>query len=291
MNLLIIPRAKLPAAAWDAFVGAHRSGWFWHTARWLDYGLSLGGDRADLSFAVVNSASQLVGLCPLIREGARGTFEGAPGAWPLLTPASRSHGVFVEIERHGLDVRFRSCPVASPPPHCDELAIGWSSRVLDLAPAPAVLHASLRKSYKALINAVPPHQIHVDDRGELMSAYQAVHRAVGGTRPDETYQHQARWIDAGQAFLVGARHAGRWAAFAYVFFYKQAAYYGSGPSLAPNLQHAVVWRAIVEAKARGARVFELGWGPRAGNDDKDKAIAFFKQGFGGQDMPVWTMKC
>ena len=307
--LVVLPRARVPVAVWDAFVLAHPCGWWWHTSGWLDYGLALGGDREDLSFAMgheergairnfdqesgtfefVRPVFRVLGLCPLIREGARCTVEGEPGAWPLMTSELASREMAWEFKRRALPVSFRSCPLADAPNEPEKLAIGWYSRVLDLTQDETVLHADLRNSYKQLVNnPVAAPFLMVDDHGDLAGPYEAVHRAAGGRRPAETYALQAAWIKAKTAFLVGAHdHRTGWMAFAYVFLYKAGAYYGSGPSLVPNVQHAVVWQAILEAKVRGCTRFELGWQGHA-RTEKERGIEMFKRGWGGSDVPIWV---
>lgn len=289
------PLTPAIAPAWDAFVLAHPAGWFWHTTGWLRYGLALGGDREDLSFAVLDG-DQIVAVCPLLREGGRIAFEGEPGAWPLVDSSRAGWAsattpwatLSSEIKRCG-PAWFRSCPLAAPPP-CDGSlaeAIGWQSRVIDLTQDVKALHAGLRRSYKALINfGMRGFDLAVGS--DLASAYSNVHKQALSSRPDETYRMQADWARVGLAFLVGAMQRSRWVAFAYVFTYKGMAYYGSGPSLERGAMHAVLWHAILEAKARGCSRIELGWQGHA-RDAKGRGVERFKAGFGGEDVPIWVV--
>jgi hypothetical protein len=59
----------------------------------------------------------------------------------------------------------------------------------------------------------------------------------------------------------------------------------SGPSLTENVQHAVVWRSLEVLKARGVRLAELGQVDGPHMTEKEKSIALFKQGFGGEPRP------
>lgn len=311
-TLTTVPRSAVLPFEWDAFVQRHPSGWLWHTDGWVEYGLAFGGDREDLSFAVLDGAGEVVGVCPLIREADRCAFEGEPGVWPLGIGWKDEVGNEVAIEAvHDaliggiraakVPASFRSCPLVQGPSgefHSAvpvEMRIGWRSRVLDLTQSVDALHAGLRKSYKNLISrGEKRYEILADHEGALDCEYEAVHRASVGRvapRPAETYRMQARWVERHRAFLVGALAGGRWVAFAYVFVWKGGAYYGSGPSLEPSAMHAVVWRAILEAKALGCTRMELGWqGHAAPTDTKEHGIEKFKRGFGGDDLPIWVME-
>lgn len=280
------------APAWDAFVERHRMGWFFHTSSWIQYEMARGDHDENLSFAVLDDDGRIVAVCPLLRQGDRCTFEGAPGPLPLHTSCESASAAFGEVKRLGISAAFRTCPLL-PSPRTEGFTVGWQSRVVDLAWSADWLHANLRKSYKALINkGEHDYQIVVDHDGDLDLDYKLVHLAAGARpRPAATYDMQERWIREGRAFLVGAveRWSRKWAAFAYIFTYKYAAYYGSGPSVVPGVMHAVLWRAILEAKAIGCEKIELGWDGHA-KDKKGKAIEFFKAGFCKTTVPVYVME-
>lgn len=279
--------------AWDNFVLAHPRGWFWHTAAWLDYGVALGSGRENASFAVLDASGAVVGVCPLIREGlppepGAYLFEGEPGAWPLAVDARALDAMAGELARRGIPARFRSCPlvdVSLPPAFWRESKALWRSRVVNLRPEYKELHAAVRRSYKALINAGQKNSF--VGGANAGPEYEQVHRAALGSRPDRTYALQSEWLRRSWAFVVGAAAEYQWQAFAYVVVYKRRAYYASGPSLRRDLMHAVVWRAICEAKSRGCEAFELGWQGHA-QAEKERHVELFKAGFGGTNVPVWV---
>jgi len=288
-------RAEIGQAAWDGFCDCDPRAWFWHRWGWLDYGMALGGQRMDVSFAVLND-NRIIALFPQIVEGERLTFEGEPGAWPLA-PLRSLDGL--PPFRPG---SFRSCPLAENArlSRWGSVHVGWQSRVMNLRLSEAELHAGVRKSYKALINrGLQRYEIVIGTSETLALGYQAVHGASVGQiapRPERTYELQWEWARDGFAFYVGARAQGAsrqavapWVAFAYIFTYKGGAYYGSGPSVEPDVMHAVLWSAILEAKRLGFKRFEIGWLGHA-RDDKERAVEFFKAGFPGEDIPVYVME-
>jgi hypothetical protein len=163
--------------------------------------------------------------------------------------------------------------------------------------------SDVRKSYRALVlSAAREYDIGYGFES-LWPHYEMCHRQCA-TRPrdGDTYLHQLRWLRQGSAFVVvalprrggvaGAMDQGGWVASplswassgsgpdpsatlaaAFVLLYKGRAYYASGPSLQPNLQHALQWAAIQAIEHLGGHTYELG-------HDTDDGIGFFKRGFG-----------
>lgn len=293
----LLGRSNIRRVAWDAYCDEHPEAWFWHRSGWLDYGVALGGE--DQSFAIVEN-DQIIGICSLLRESTGYGFEGEPLPWPLATNPEAASRIIAGLswKRSISDhVRFRSCPLATyiqPLKEREGVKIGWHSRLIDLTASEEILHASLRKSYKGLIHqAEDRYEFEIGSSFALYQAYRTLHESTVGQiapRPARTYELQWEWLQAGFAFLVGARHLSQdWAAFAYIFQYKDGAYYGSGPSAGDNIMHAVVWKAILEAKRRGLRHCEIGWQGHA-RDEKERAIEFFKAGFPGDNIPVYVME-
>ena len=286
--------------AWDTMVAMHPCGWFWHTRGWLEYCAAFDGGNQNLSWVQSSQYMRVAGICPLVWSGGGLSGNGDPLAWPLALEAGALHAMLDGIDqvasaRCAAHVAFRGSPLAAAPDVAPFLARGyqdvsWRSRVVDLTQSEEVLWRGLRKSYKPLIHKIEREwEIVADGTGELAGAYAAVHRQSRAgeqtPRPARTYEFPTEWIRNGHAFLVGAQGSNGWVAFAYVFLYKGGAYYGSGPSLVPNVQHAILWRAVLEAKRRGATLFELGWAGRS-MDRKERAIEFFKAGFGGVEVPL-----
>lgn len=177
-------------------------------------------------------------------------------------------------------------------PRVQELAEAtWQTRVIDLSLDEAELWRGVRKSYHAII--------HKAERDLSIAEWFApcacevardVHRQAAGreTRSSVTWSLMQDWIALRRGLMVGAERKGvhdSALAFVYVIVWGSWAYYASGASLELNVQHALIWRAMKELKARGVRYFEIGWQGHA-QDDKGKAIEFFKTGFGGADMPA-----
>ena len=76
------------APAWDAYVLAHRDGWWWHTSGWITYQVAYRAGNEDHSFAVLDDADRVVGIVPIIAhttsDGVREfSYSGDPAASAL----------------------------------------------------------------------------------------------------------------------------------------------------------------------------------------------------------------
>lgn len=167
-------------------------------------------------------------------------------------------------------------------------AADWQTRVVDLRRPYPELWRDVRRSYHSLIHKAE-HQwtIEVCGSGE-MAHFKALHAAEAGrqTRPDASWDLMAGWVGGGRLLLVGARgHSGAWMAFAAFEMHRRWAYYGHAAAAKRDVNHALVWHAMVALKARGIARLEMGW---QGQDatDKGQALEFFRRGFGGTDVPA-----
>lgn len=298
MTVEIISFIKIGHKEWDRFCAESSGAWFWHTSRWLAYQEARGA--TNLSFGL-QDGDRIVAICPLILEGEaerRFTVEGHPGAWPafkdwlprpVLVEAKEAIADHVAqlASLHGIhSATFRSCPLTSMSPCLPGFSSrqAWASRIVDLTQNKKQLHAGLRKSYRALINrglrelkfTIGPFHV-----------CKELHAGAAGhqTRPDETWQMMWDWEIEGNG-IASIALRGNWpVGFVYFILYKNCAYYASGASLEPDVQHALIWHSILRLMEKGIRSLELGWQGQA-QDEKGKAIEFFKAGFGGEDVPV-----
>ncbi len=91
----------------------------------------------------------------------------------------------------------------------------------------------------------------------------------------------------GRALLLAGFYEGKLLAGAVVLFYGNQAIYHHGASLPSKVpvSYLVQWRAIMEAKKRGMKLYNL-WG--IAPDDKQnhpwRGITLFKKGFGGREI-------
>lgn len=161
----------------------------------------------------------------------------------------------------------------------------WQTRILDLSPSEAELWTGLRKSYKALINGAN-RQLNFRLATDTEIA-RVLHLRCAGrvTRPLATWQLMTDWLAAGAGLLVLAYDGAAPLAFAYAIRHADWSYYASGASVDDDLQHAVIWHALMALKARGVRWAELGWRGQA-QDPKGQSIEHFRGGFGGRDEPA-----
>lgn len=154
--------------------------------------------------------------------------------------------------------------------------------------------SDVRKSYRSLINQAKRTYAFDECSPEFMArdmgVFKSLHAAANGRQPrnDETYVHQKRWMDAGHGLLVACTDWPYVFAAAYWIIYQGNAYYMSGPSVKDNVQHAVIWKSLQLLKEQGVRFVELGQIDAI--TEKEKGIAAFKAGFGGEAKPFTVVR-
>jgi len=298
----VLQRAEIGAEAWDAFCLAHLGAWFIWTSAYLDYQAARGS--RELSFGIMDG-DRLVAICPLFledRDGMRSfTMEGHPGPGPIAHIDNPEIGAKIIMQGleylEGLAKEHQShmfafhANVFQPIPfvHTEQYRdISWHTQMIDLTQSEADLHAGIRKSYTSLINHVTrTHEIIVDDKGKLLKAFRRLHFGQVGreTRPERTWEIQREWCQAGNGLIVAAKRWDVAVACTYWIIYKNCGYYASSASINRNITHALVWRAMLELKARGVERLEMGW-LDYDKSEKGQGIARFKTGFGGEAVPV-----
>lgn len=180
--------------------------------------------------------------------------------------------------------------------YVDEPASAWErtehqSQVIDLR---THKWSDVRKSYRGIINQARS----CFSLTESMSIrpFEMTHlEAFGEVRSLETFKIQERWIASGHAMAVCAYESITefWSsippvACALWIIYKGNAYYASGPSRKPNVQHLVIWRSLELLRERGVELVELG--QIDGGTEKERNIGKFKAGFGGDAKPFTIVR-
>ncbi len=308
-GMKILTRQQIGPAAWDAFCLTHPGAWFLWTSAYLDYQAARG--TQELSFGVVDGET-LMAICPLFleeRDGVRSfTMEGHPGPGPLGYSPDAAYYLLHEVNRlveaeRVARVAFRGSPFLALATiqqggnvdckhgegNCCIPGYGhinWHTQIIDLTQSEADLHAGVRKSYTSLINHVTrTHEIVVDDKGDLLKAFKRLHFGQAGrqTRPDRMWEIQREWCEAGNGLIVAAMRWNVAVACTYWILWRGCAYYASSASINPNTTHALMWRAMLELKARGVGKLEMGWIDYPGDPP---GLGKFKTGFGGEAVPV-----
>jgi lipid II:glycine glycyltransferase (peptidoglycan interpeptide bridge formation enzyme) len=128
-----------------------------------------------------------------------------------------------------------------------------------------------------------------EDLGVFYDLYSLTGRRAGFITRTETY-YRTVWrmlIDAGLATLWLAEHAGQPVAGAMTWHCGDRELYMYGATNEPGRKvyaaYGLLWRCIVEARARGARTFDFGGIPADPADVRDPMHGpyLFKKGFGG----------
>jgi len=244
-----------------------------------------------MSFAVIADDGSIVGICPVIRDGAVFLYQGGPCPEPLYDNDS----VRDELLKHLLSVidsyridryDFTGSIDGYAMPTTD---ISWQTRIIDLQPPRDIELISrwldVRKSYKSLINKCrKTHRIEKSVDPRDVGILHDLHREQSGqeTRPQRTWDLMAAWVRVGHAYLCTAWNtAGVCDGAAYIYSYKDHEYYGHAATTAKDINHALLWEAI---NTSTADTFEVGWQGHFSNA-KEQDIEFFRRGFGGINKP------
>jgi hypothetical protein len=289
-----VERKLVPADQWDAFVERHEDGWFFHSSRWIDYSLAYTPGAQDLSYALVDDRDHvLLALVPaVLGPDAMPVYGGQPLAAPIFE--ADLSGCHTHVEKPCTVIARPGREVETVADSTDVQAVQWDTHVVDLSRSEAELWSDLRRSYHSLINKARRTYKLCTFGGGVEAMWpieraRAIHVTKAGreTRPSSTWSMMGRWMRDGHGVLAMAQDDAGASGYAYAIRYKDWSYYASGASYAPNLQHALVWELIRTLRNDGrTRYFEVGWGPREGDTEKDLGIATFKAGFGGRR---WTV--
>lgn len=294
-----VPRKRIATEQWDAFVEAHEHGWFFHTSRWIAYAVAYTPGAVDRSYAFVDDTHAIRLICAGVTT-PDGTFNF--GGQPL--PEGLCDGEVASPYQI-----IRPCVVAGRPgqPEHEDVPHGvvrasWPTYVVDLRPDEKVLWRNLRKSYKSLALRLTRDEGVVSVYGSglygnagdvAIKAAQRLHMQAAGrqTRPDATWDLMGQWMRDGDALLALAQRGLVYTGFAYVIRWKHWAYYASGASLERNVSHGLLWHIMKTLKCDGRTThFEIGWGHRPDDTEKDCGVHHFKAGFGGDEWTVHALE-
>ena len=171
-----------------------------------------------------------------------------------------------------------------------------TTRIIDLDQNEDDIKKSIRKSYHSLINwGLKTMKIEIHDKSNIkwntIERFRDLHiqEAKRKTRSIDTWKKQFDAISSGLAFCITAKLEKELVSAAYFLCPEKICYYGSSASrrdlFDKPLSHAIIWKAILESKRRGASSFNIGstyeYKISYSATDKEKNIAYFKEGFGG----------
>ncbi len=171
-----------------------------------------------------------------------------------------------------------------------------TTRIIDLRQSEDDLKRAIRKSYHSLINwGLNNMEIEIHDqlniKWKTIENFRDLHvkEAKRETRSIDTWKKQFETISLGLAFCVTAKLNDELVSAAYFLCPDKICYYGSSASrrdlFDKPLSHAIIWKAILESKKKGDYLFNIGstyeYKFNKLATDKEKNIAYFKEGFGG----------
>jgi hypothetical protein len=146
----------------------------------------------------------------------------------------------------------------------------------------------IRKSYHSIIHR-GQEQLEISEDFSI-ALFRKIHQcAFGSVRSLDTFAIQNNWLLSGNAMVMSAiNKKDECVAVAFWIVYQGCAYYASAPSLEKNTMHAVIWKSLKLLKARGVTLVEMG--QIDGETEKEKGIAQFKMGWGGEAKPFTIVR-
>jgi hypothetical protein len=181
------------------------------------------------------------------------------------------------------------------------------TQIIDLTQSEEQISSGIRSSFRSLIKwGLRELNIQVFDARsaarEAFDGFREVHRLAAGrlTRSLETWERQYESILEDEMFLITGHFEGRMVTGGLFKLGKGHAYYAIGASdrdlFEKPLSHAVIWKAMLYAKSRGIRSFEVGDQqfpafPHPDTSAKEVSISMFKRGFGGETKLVADLYC
>lgn len=293
-----VARRHVPREEWDAFVEAHEDGWFFHTNDWVDYAVAYTPGSRDVSTAVVDDEHHIVGIgCAVVGPDGAMVYGGQPFPRPLAAPGFDFGPV--EFTKPLLMANRPGQLLDDEDVHAVADRESWQTSVVNLQHEEADLWGGLRRSYKNLIRqadkrfCIAVYGAGTMSRPPIEQARQLHITSAGReTRPAETWAMMGRWMQEGHGLLALAKSFdGTPKAYAFAIRYKDWSYYASGASMEQNVSHALIWHLMRVLRHDGdRRYFEVGWLARAGDEEKDKGISHFKEGFGGTSWTIEAMR-
>ncbi|MBN1431694.1 MAG: GNAT family N-acetyltransferase [Methanomicrobiaceae archaeon] len=180
-----------------------------------------------------------------------------------------------------------------------------STCIIDLSKDENALLSDMRKGHRYNIRkGMDYYTVDIFDKNnitrDIFDQYQALHHKASGrvTRPQITFDLMYGMIKSGTAILAGLSYKGQYIGLTLVNIYKDGAFYSSAADdpeaeVPVPLQPLLQWRIMQWLKGSGIRYYETGlqqFGDQLYDypSEKDLSISFFKRGFGGDIVPVFS---
>lgn len=177
----------------------------------------------------------------------------------------------------------------------------WKTGLCDLSLSEKEIHGRIRKSFKSLVNwgrrnLTMKYFSAMNADSALFESYRNFHTEVAGriTRSDKSWNSMRDWILGGTGELALAYlESEELVAGTMSVDGTETSLYASGvydrTRFEMPLSHFALYNAILRARDRGLRWFDLGHLPEKGSvSDKEYNIGFFKRGF-ATDVGVYDV--
>lgn len=177
----------------------------------------------------------------------------------------------------------------------------YFTQIIDLTKEKATEKASVRKSFKSLINwgleVLKPTVYNSDNLSwEMMENFRQLHIRESGreTRTVESWKRQFEMVQANEAFVVLGQWNSNLVSAGFFTYNLNHCFYGSSVSrrdlFDKPMFHSLMWTAILHAKKIGCCWFEVGeqlypsHSQHSPPSKKELGISDFKAGFGGETV-------
>lgn len=273
-----------------------------------------------------NGVDNVVALCPLFMEPENGrlcfSYCGGPiHSWVIhqsylgtskykKIKKDALEGIFDLAEQNNVKkMHFYCNPLDSDDnisPLLFEEAYDYSKYtcIIRLDKDKTALWKDVRKGHKAAIKqGEKQYEVHIMDYKnssyEIYEEYRKTHHRCAGrvTRSKETFDKNYEMIQNDEGILVFSKKADKYIAFNLFLHSNKRVYYASACNeldlkLNEPFGHVLVWKAIEYYQKRGFEKIEIGQqfpalSPFVSVTEKEKRIAFYKRGFGGELKTVF----
>ena len=180
-----------------------------------------------------------------------------------------------------------------------------NTQIINLSNDLNQIQNDMRKAHRYDIHrAEKVFEVNIFDKNninkEIFNQYRFLHHKTAGrvTRSLITFDMMYEWILKGNAILCGILYKGKYVGFSLINIYKDGAFYSSAsddPEVETSIpiSHVMQWKIINWLKKNGFRIYEIGLQQFTFQlydfpSEKDKTISFFKRGFGGFTVSVFS---
>ena len=325
---MIIRKFNFDNNKWDKFCYKSDDCWFYHTSEFIEYVIEYSGKNTEnFSFYIEDKNTDLLAICPLIRNDNKFIFPGHTGPAPALRNAlsekikkSILRQIFNYIEQLAKEYNIEECimglsPLAknnSSPFNYNFLMkygfenISLNTQILLLDKNKDLIWNEIKKSHrneiksgKKLFKFIKDEPYSKDTK--YFFEFKKLHFLAAGrmTRSEKTWDLQRQWKEKGNAIIILAYMDDKPVGGIFTMLYKDCAYYGVSANHPDyekySISHSIQWEIIKWLQKNRFKCYELGLQlfsdqPYSHPSQKEIDISLFKRHFGGYTVSYYMGK-